>query len=200
MARKIKEFVKRAPRYMITPEDNCLCKFSKEHESESLTVEFHNISSTGLAFITDRDFAPQFGETIKLQFTLPHLDHKLEWWGRVVRMHELHTRQWWQNQDEKEDLVVVAVHFQNFPEGQKENIEQALRKQFVELRRKKRLQWILGFIQFLSNHKWKIIGISSLIVFTVAFLYFISRPSENYDAKRGSPWGQRFKSLIWTDD
>jgi len=197
MSEKKRSFFKRAIRYTITSDDHCLCKFSKSKDEELLTATFENISATGLAFITDREVAPDFGQTVRLYFTVPNIDKKLQWIGKVVRISEYHAMKWWQKNAQKEDHVIVAVIFLNFPEEQKKAIDDAIKKQIILVGKRRRKEKIDSILKVINRYKWQFIGVTSLIILSYLFLYEASRPSENYDAKRGAPWGRRFKSLIW---
>jgi hypothetical protein len=45
---------------------------------------------------------------------------------------------------------------------------------------------------FVVSEFWRLFLYGLCIIATFALLYYLSRPSENYDAKKGTPWMQRF--------
>ncbi|MCB0414556.1 MAG: hypothetical protein KDD50_09490, partial [Bdellovibrionales bacterium] len=90
-------------------------------------------------------------------------------------------------------------HFHNLPEGQKEAIEKALYDKFKKIkiqRRKEKKQAIKAWVKTYGK---TILIYSILTLVTFSLLWLLSRPSENYDKDRGSPWGKRFKFLLFDD-
>ncbi|MCB0415657.1 MAG: PilZ domain-containing protein, partial [Bdellovibrionales bacterium] len=150
MSPTVKKFITRSPRYVIDENDSNFLLFKNDKPgSENCRAEFIDISGTGVAFIVESDFAPNFGEVIKLDFEVPGYQ-KVSWWGRVVRINEYSEQKWWKQTQTYEDLVFVGVHFHNLPEGQKEAIEKALYDKFKKIkiqRRKEKKQAIKAWVK-----------------------------------------------------
>ena len=141
------------------------------------------------------DEAPQFGEMLKVEFTVPGMQ-KMAWWARVVRVSEIENKKWWMKKSEDDQFIAkyafVALNFKDLPSGHKNSIRTALHEKFLELQKLRRQRKLKQILEFINENKWKLLAFMSLLMLSVGVLYFLSQPSANYDPKRGSPWGQRF--------
>lgn len=192
----LRRFIPRANRYVLRPKDQHLLRFSSQSEASTSGVHettLINLSRTGLAFLVEREFAPPLGDLIKIEFNVPGNEHKVAWWARVVRTEEYTQNIWWMKNDPQfRDLITIGIHFQELPEGHQDQIQGGIDKRLEDLMyeyRKLQLQ------RLWSWWKWRGIRIAAFMMATAGVLwvlYWLSLPSENYDLRRGAPWGQRF--------
>ena len=196
MGELAKKFVPRAPRYVLRAHDNKIMRYALDHNRTDIyTTTFINLSITGLAFIADPASAPPIGSLIKMEFPVPGAE-QIAWWGKVVRIQEYRSLPTWyfnHGIPPESNDVLVAVNFEDLPEGHKNHIIEGLRHKAAEMARHQRLQMTENLFEFIKIHHRKILLFAACTFFTVSLLFWLSRPSENYDAQRGSPWGQRFK-------
>lgn len=197
MAGITRKFEQRAPRYTLRPKDNRFMRFAHlGEEGQSYTTQFIDISTTGLAFIIDKASAPAISDMIKIEVPLDD-GNSVAWWARVVRIEEYVNNRWSAKPDDyangTEYLVGVAFH--ELPAGHRHQIHQTLEKKFIEVSKEQREQLYSNWIEFTASRIWQFILYGFCIAFTFWLLWYISRPNENYDAKYGAPWGQRYQWL-----
>lgn len=203
MAQILKKFVQRAPRYVLRPDDDRLIRFAAEAQRAINSVDystlFVNLSSTGLAFVVDDAQAPQLGARIKIEFTIPG-DQRIAWFGEVVRIETFDPKKWYLNPKDFEhrSTQLIGIRFLEMPIAHRKAINKALNQKFLRLVKNQRWNSLLAFLRYGIHHFGKPFLVASLFGATFYFLYWISRPSENYDAQRGAPWGQRFQN--WHQD
>lgn len=197
MNQTLRRFIPRAPRYVLRPQDEQLLRFAHRHERGlGQTTRMVNLSTSGAAFTTDRSMVPPLGELIKVEFTLPD-GEKVAWWARVVRVEELQPRGWWSETEviQALDTVVVGTVFQDLPLGHQKKIFKALESKFAEILKQRHRQQFKHTLQYLAEHSWQVLVCVIGALATLTTLYWLSRPSADYDAHRGAPWGQRYKWL-----
>lgn len=153
-----------------------------------------NLSETGAAFVVDRTMTPHIGEVIKVELPIPGLD-QIAWYGEVVRMEAYSSDSWWSDPDPfvDEDKMLIAVHFQDLPAGHRVTIQKGLQEQFLKELQERRLRQQLYVRHWIIQNIFKVVGYTLLSVACFGILYYLSRPSANYDPERGAPWGQRYK-------
>ncbi len=189
-----RKFMNRAPRYTLQPSDNRYLRYAHEGAlGHTHTTQFIDLSATGLAFITDRDLAPQISEKIKVEIPLEE-GQSVAWWGRVVRVEEYAPHRWYMKgaRHAEPHQVMVALHFEDLPTGHSAAIRKALEKKFDELYSTQRRDRAKHISLFLASQFWKLFLYGFCLFAMVWFLYHFSRPDSNYDPKKGAPWGQRF--------
>lgn len=197
MAERAHKFVNRAPRYTLRPSDEKVMRFALENDKHNVfTTTVVNVSMTGMAFVTFAEDAPPFGAIIKVEFPAPGAQH-VAWWGKVVRIAEHRPRRRWGAQEEpdQQNEVLVAIRFQELPEGHRHTIARGIQIKSKEITRQKRLLFRHSLNQFIKQYAWQLILFAFCTLFTFALLFWLSLPDERYDANRGSPWGQRFKGF-----
>lgn len=195
MAQLLRKFIPRAPRYTLGPDDNQSFRFALNSNSQnSYSTRFVNVSESGLAFITSKDSSPHVGELIKVEFPVPGSE-QVAWFARVVRVEIISGGPWWKAADYEEDNleILVAIRFINLPQGHKQAIRQGLETRYFEIQKEKRKLQAQRFMNTIAEHYKKIFVYLLCLASALAFMYYITRPSENYDAQKGAPWGQRFK-------
>jgi hypothetical protein len=160
--------------------------------NRSFSTLFVNISETGLAFVIDRTSAPGIGDFIKVEFPIPG-GEQVAWFAKVVRLEEYSSTPWWSERTAEKDEILVGVQFHQLPAGHRQSIRIHLQTKFKEvLRDRQRARWRQAKM-FVAENGSAILMYGVATVLTIAILYFLSLPTTNYDAKRGAPWGQRFK-------
>jgi hypothetical protein len=157
-----------------------------------------NLSETGAAFLVDRSMAPHIGDAVKVEIPIPGLD-QIAWFGTVVRMEAYESGSWWADPDPfaDEEKMLVGVQFQRLPSGHRQAIKRGLEDQFLRELRERRRRQQLYLQQWIAENALKFMGYIALTLAAFWFLYFLSMPSANYSADKGSPWGQRFIFFDW---
>ncbi len=192
-----RKFINRAPRYTLQPSDNRYLRYAHENEyGHTHTTMFIDISATGLAFVTDREVAPQISEKIKVEVPLED-GQSVAWWGRVVRVEEYAPHRWFMkgSQIAAPNQVMVAVHFEDLPTGHTAAIRHALDKKFEEFYQAQRREKMKQMSYFVASQFWRLLLYGVCVFGMVWFFYHFSQPDENYDSQKGAPWGQRFKQF-----
>jgi len=192
-----RKFQNRAPRYTLQPTDNRYLRFAhKNEQGHTHTTQFIDISATGLAFIIDKDLAPQIFEMIKVEIPLDD-GQSVAWWGKVVRVEEYAIQRWYMRGSSKahENQVLIGVRFQDLPAGHTMAIRHAIDKKFDELYTRQSKERMKHVSVFLASQAWRIIVYAISILFMVWFFYHFTQPDDNYDAQKGAPWGERFPQL-----
>lgn len=194
MAERLRKFIPRAPRYVLRPSDEKFLRYAHHDErNRSFTTQIINLSETGIAFLVERESAPALGDVIKIEFPIPG-GEQVAWFARVVRMEEFAPEEWGLNPRRLSgDEVMVGIHFLDMPEGHRQSIRKGLEAKFLELLRAQRQESLRAFWRFFLSHYGKVLVYLICAIATFSILYYLSLPSGNYDAKRGAPWGERFK-------
>lgn len=195
MGQVLRRFVPRAPRYVLRPNDNQMLRFApnKVH-NRSHSTRFLNVSETGLAFLIERSSAPTIGELIKIEFAVPG-GEQIAWFAKVIRLEEYSPNAWWTHQDSLDHHrdVLVGIQFHQLPDAHRQSIRVHLQAKFREVLRNRQMARWENARTFFTEHGLKLLIYAISALLTFAILYLLSRPSPNYDSKRGAPWGQRFK-------
>lgn len=195
MSQALRRFVPRAPRYILRPNDNQMLRFAPNKIlNRSYSTRFMNVSESGLAFLIDKSSAPGIGEFIKVEFPVPG-GEQIAWFAKVVRLEEFVPEDWWSEAKAKEheNDVIVGIQFHQLPDGHRQAIRLHLQEKFHQvLKERSQARWRLT-AHYFAEYGWQVVmyGIAAALAFSI--LYFLAQPSPNYDPKRGSPWGQRFK-------
>lgn len=169
-----------------------------EDKGHAMTTQFLDISMTGMAFVVDRDTAPFIFESIKVEVPLDETS-SIAWWAKVIRVEEYAPHKWYMPKDAFGDdstKVLVAVSFQDMPEGHVEKIKRALDRKFVEVAKEKRADHFRNFAAMWASHSWHFILYIGLAIATFGMLWYLAQPSANYGEK-GAPWGERFTDGIF---
>ncbi|MCB0363302.1 MAG: PilZ domain-containing protein [Bdellovibrionales bacterium] len=201
MKSNLRKFIPRAPRYVLKPNDEGFLRFASghlpHHTCETILL---NLSETGLAFLVETKSAPPIGDVIRIEFSIPGGDH-LAWFAKVVRLEEPTRKMLWhQPPDLKiEEHLIVGVRFQDLPAAQQKLIRLNLNKKFNEILSERYRAKVYEFLRFFADNFWRIISYLALTALTIFILYYFSRPDDNYDAKRGAPWGQRYPQFNFSD-
>lgn len=200
MSERLRKFINRAPRYVLRPQDRNVMRFSLENTTGEGGIEqtlLLNLSETGVAFLVDSGFEPRVGDKIKVEVPIPSGD-QIAWWAKVVRVSEYQGgRRWFSSSDndtfDVSNKVIVAMTFEGLPEAHSRAIRQGLKDSFAQaLKDQKFRDWFYNRQDQLQM-AGKLLAYALLTALALGLIYWISLPSGNYDAKRGSPWGERFK-------
>lgn len=193
MSASLKKFIERAPRYALRPTDNSLMRFAHAGQSgQVFTTRFLDISTSGVSFVVDREQAPFIHEAIKLEIPLED-GQQFAWWGRVVRIEEYAPHKWYLKEQDftDESQILVAVRFEGLPAAHVDKIRSTLQVKFREVETQKKREAIKNLAALWTHFAWEIIFYVGLAVAAFYMLWAISRPSANYDAEHGAPWGKR---------
>lgn len=195
MSNAANKFTKRAPRYTLTQGDDRYLRFVRAaDESRSVTTEFLNISLTGMAFLVDPSTAPEIGEVVKFELPVPGEQHRVAWWGEVVRRTAYEPTTWWEKRRQpiNDQRLVIGVRFAELTASHRDLIERGILKRSTQLLRDRQQKQFLAFLDLLNDYKWQLAMITVTAYITFSILSWLMTPSANYSATRGSPWGQRF--------
>ena len=199
MAERLRKFINRSPRYVLRPQDRNVMRFSLEHTQGGGGVEetlLLNLSETGVAFLVDSGYEPRVGEKIKVEVPIPG-GNQIAWWAKVVRTSEYNgSRRWFSPEKDTFDVsnkVIVALRFDEMPEAHTSAIRQGLKQSFAKALDDQQFRDWLYNRQEQLVFAGKVFLFGLLFALVVGFVYWFSLPDETYDAKRGSPWGERFK-------
>lgn len=183
MSEALKQYIHRDPRYVYQTVDNGELIFSHVNQKERLHADIHNLSASGMAFITDTEDAPTINTELNFEFSVPS-GKKMAWTGQVTRHHSIRRQ--------GQDKVLIAVAFKKLPLGHKENIETGITKSFKKLQFEYKKKQAATVLYRAYDNRWSLILFISLTIFAIWFFYTFTQPSPNYDPSRGAPWGQRF--------
>jgi len=153
-----------------------------------------NLSETGLAFLVESGFEPRIGEKIKVEIPIPG-GEQIAWWATVVRIQKYSGPGWFSRSDQFdfESKVLVALHFEDLPEAHSRAIRQGLKNSFTQIMRDQKFRdWTYTRDQLLRN-ALRFTFFLLITALAIGFIYWFSQPDGTYDAKRGAPWGERFK-------
>jgi hypothetical protein len=197
MGNAVKRFVPRAPRYVLRPEDRKTMRFSLQHTLGAAGIEetiLLNLSETGAAFLAPAGMRFEMGDLIKVEIPVPNGD-QVAWWGRIIRLEEYEPRQWLFSRDPFRDIAMtmVGLRFEKLPEPHTRTIRKGIERSFLQAMRDQRYRTFMYYRVLFVQNIFQILGYLALTIAAFGLLYWLSRPSENYDSKRGAPWGQRFK-------
>lgn len=153
-----------------------------------------NLSETGAAFITSNVARIEVGEKIKVEIPIPS-GEQIAWWGKVVRVQEYESRSWFSKRDAFEDSgrVIVALRFDDLPQGHGKAIRKGIEQSFLAIAREQRHRTLMYYKVLFFQHIPKALFFLALTAIAFAILYYLQMPDENYDSKRGAPWGERIK-------
>ena len=174
------KFVRRAPRYVLRPEDNRFLRFAYQWDkNKTYTTEFINISKTGVAFLIDPEDAPNHGELIKIEVPIPG-GSQIAWWGRVARIQDYNPKSKWlwsKNSDRSEDQrVMVGVEFMNLPDGHSLAIETGLENKSVEVKKHQAKVQRDAFFNSISENKSRFALYMTNVVLAILASIIIIRP------------------------
>lgn len=157
-----------------------------ERGKRAHTTEIVNLSRSGIAFTVTQKNSPRIGETIKIEFAVPHSDLPVAWIGRVVRLQQV--RIWGYANDEE---VLVAVTFSDLPKGHEHAVSQGLSAAFRKIRKNQRRRRFFWLSFWVREHLPRILLVLGAITVFLVTLYFVTRPDENYNPEAPTPWGER---------
>ncbi len=197
MAESIRKYVARAPRYVLRPQDRNIMRFSLEAESDGNGIEqttLLNLSESGLAFLVESGHEPGLGDHIKVEIPIPG-GEQIAWWAVVTRIETYVMRGWFYSKDlfEDEGKVLVGLRFDPLPEPHTRAMRKGLRSSFIQAMRDQQIRNSEYYRSVLASHAFKIFWYALATIIAFGIMYRLAQPGGNYDAKRGSQWGERFK-------
>ena len=197
MGERLRRFVPRAPRYVLKPNDRNLMRFGLSQTRGPAHVEattLVNLSETGAAFITDASCELKVNDRIKVEIPIPH-GEQIAWFASVVRIEQYDDSGWlsFSPHVPRAEQVVVALRFEDLPEPHSRAIRQGIEKSFLKALQDQQVRRVLYYKAYLTQKIIPLIGYLLLTLAAFGFIYYFTLPSENYDAKRGTLWGNRFR-------
>jgi hypothetical protein len=136
----------------------------------------------------------KIGDTIKVEVPIPSGD-QIAWFARVVRIQEYDDRSWFsrRHSESSVDQIMVGLKFEELPEPHSRAIRKGIEQSFLKALQDQQVRRVLYYKAYFFQNIVPILGYAALILAAVGLIYALTRPSDNYDAKRGAPWGERFK-------
>ena len=153
-----------------------------------------NLSETGVAFLTSSNQRFELGDLIMVEIPIPE-GEQIAWWARVVRLQSHEPRRSWGRRDKffETAYTLVACTFEDLPTAHSRALKKGIDRSFLKAMREQRYRTFHYYKTFFMEHVVQLLAYAILCAMAFGLMYYWSRPDENYDAKRGSPWGQRFK-------
>jgi hypothetical protein len=196
MAEVVRKFITRAARYVLRPEDRTSLRFSLQQDTGPggiTQTTMLNLSESGVAFLMDPGHHPKIGEHIKVEIPIPN-GEQIAWFGRVVRVQEYQASRWSFRKDPFErPKVIVGLRFERLPEGHSRALRRGIEQSFLKAMRDQQYRnwqyYKTLFFQVIPRFVFYFL----LTAAAAGFIYYFSLPDGKYDAKRGTPWGERFK-------
>ncbi len=153
-----------------------------------------NLSQSGVAFMVDHGHHPHLGEFVKVEIPIPG-GEQIAWWGKVVRIEEYEPSYWSFRKDPFHDKprIIVGLKFEELPDAHGRALQKGIEQSFLKAMRDQRYRNLVYYKTFAAQYFVRALMFAVLAAMTVAFIYYFSQPDAKYDAKRGTPWGERFK-------
>ena len=197
MGELIRKYVSRAPRYVLRPQDRSVMRFSLERTLGEGGIEktvLLNLSETGMAFLVERGREPHLGDRVKVEIPIPGGD-QIAWWAAVVRVEEFESTGWLYSRDpfETDNQILIGLRFDKLPEPHSRAIRQGIHASFMQAMREQRMRTTAYYKAFFVDKVGKVIVYAILSLIAFGIVYWLAQPDAHYDAKRGAPWGERFK-------
>lgn len=196
-ALRAKKFMPRAFRYVLRPQDQATMRYSLERTQGSSDIDqtiLLNLSESGVAFLVTRSTRLRFNDSVKVEIPIPN-GEQIAWWGRVVRLQEYDPPVWMFSKDpfHDEPKILVGVRFDQLPEGHTRTIRKGIEESFMQAMRDQQYRNWLYYKAMITVNLGRVAFFGGLIVLLALAMWALTRPSPNYDPKRGAPWGERFK-------
>lgn len=196
MSASLRKFINREPRYTLQSGDNQHMRFASDGDPKSIfSSQILDLSNSGAAFVVSRSDAPFIFDRIRIEVPLGDSD-SIAWWAKVVRIQEHSTKKWFEAYSNEEEVnanerVIVAVHFEPLPTPHAARLNKQLQLKFREIEKNRKAEALKSLGAFWNHYTWQIIVYAGVITAGVFILWYLSRPSSNYDAEKGAPWGKR---------
>lgn len=129
-----------------------------------------------------------------MEFPVPG-GEQIAWFAKVVRLEEFTPDPWWSEARKKEHEtdIIVGVQFHQLPDGHRHAIRTHLQVSFQKMLKDRQSARWKRLQAAMAAHGWRALMYTLAAALAFSILYFLARPTPNYDPSRGSPWGQRFK-------
>jgi hypothetical protein len=196
MGEKIRRFIPRAPRYVLKAPDRNVMRFGLASLRGPAHVEHTtlvNLSESGAAFIADDSADINVGDTIKVEVPIPGGD-QIAWFAKVVRIEVFYERSWFHpRSSDGSNQILVGLRFDSLPEPHTKAIRKGIEASFLKAIQDQQLRRLLYYRAWITQNLIPLVFYFLLTCAAIGFIYWMSLPGDNYDAKRGAPWGERFK-------
>jgi hypothetical protein len=147
-----------------------------------------------MAFLVSPGAEPKLGDRIKVEVPIPG-GEQIAWWGRVMRIQEFEPRNWFFKKDPfiEDHKIVIGLRFESLPEPHTRAIRRGLEKSMMQAMRDQHYRNWLYYKTVVTQNLAQALLYLALSAALVGFIWYFSQPDAKYDAKRGAPWGDRFK-------
>ncbi|MEO0337001.1 MAG: PilZ domain-containing protein [Pseudomonadota bacterium] len=196
---KVRKFNTRAPRLELGHLDNKEMYFALDSEKgKKHSTQVANLSATGLAFVAKDHEAPNVGEMIKVEFTIPG-EGKMAWFARVVRVEEYYDARWWDptNEFDSPSEVMVAVTYVDMPETHKAVIQRGLETRFEDIRKARFQKSLRNLTYFLLQNFWNFVLFALCIVTALAVMHLYSMREPVTTSKDGPFFEPKDNSALY---
>jgi hypothetical protein len=201
MVGRLHKFIARSPRYVLRPQDRNSMRFSLENTHGFGGIEstfLINLSETGVAFLVEPGQQPLMGDRIKVELPVPGTENEqIAWWATVRRIENYEPTSWYignrANPFLENPKILVALHFEQLPEGHARLIRRGLKQSFLQAMREQRYHNWAYYRTLWLGTGLRFVLYALLTAAAFGFIYWFSLPDAKYDAKRGTPWGDRYK-------
>jgi hypothetical protein len=193
----VRNFISRSARYTLRPQDKNIMRFSLETSGggkgaiqETIML---NLSQTGAAFMVDAATAPNMGDRIMVEIPVPS-GEQVAWWAIVMRLEEYVPKRRFSQRDEffEDRKMIVGLRFESLPDQHSKILRKGIEDSFLKVMRDQQYQnWM--YYKTLIRRGAEFCGYILLAAAAFYLVYWLAQPDANYDAKRGAPWGERFK-------
>lgn len=119
MAQVLQKYLARAPRHILTIDESRHLRFAHSGQIYSDNTAIRDVSITGMAFEIDATIAPDVGEMIKIEFSLPPGNEQIACYAKVVR----------RDQNSRfSPFCLIGVHFEKLTIAHRMALEKNLRE------------------------------------------------------------------------
>lgn len=197
MGESLRRFIPRAPRYVLRPQDRNMMRFGLSNERGPAHIEHTtliNLSESGAAFVTDASTDLKINDSIKVEIPIPN-GEQIAWFARVVRIETYDGSGWlrFSRSVSQVEQVLIALRFDELPEPHSRAIRRGVERSFLKALQDQQVRRILYWKAYLIQNILPILFYLAITIAAIGFIYYFTLPSNNYDSKRGAPWGERFK-------
>lgn len=171
--------VPRSPRLQSQPKDfsNFVRYEMKGNDAVNMAAQFADVSATGMRLISRQPTSAKVGDPLLVEFTVPGENKTIKNHARIVR---------------RINEYVIAVHFQNLKENEKQGLQAAIARYIQAAKWAFLTRPMKRLTNWASKHQQGLwISLAGAIIFgTVAAFIFFS--SDWYQGRALHSWGKPY--------
>lgn len=162
MFKGLARYHSRAPRYILSPDDDTWIRLAGPHQTPwEEGTEIKDLSLSGLAFTAPVDLSPQLGEVIKIQFTPPQ-SKSIACYAITTRIERI-----------SEDQNLIAVHYYKMEMGHRLALAQSLESRLsLKLKSQQKNEIIDSVQNLLIQKEFYMMTLMVLLWFAFTAMYF----------------------------